>query len=114
MQQLTTHSLLKETPQLLNRVIGQLFDDEPIKATTHHEVTLLTPQPAKQRKLFIDQAIKKAYRVTLQVIPASKEGFAENVKGRLKKLGSQRYLLVNQDVNYILSFDQIRYIAHLN
>lgn len=113
MQQLKTHSLLKETPRLISQVIDQLFDTTPI-ATKHKDVTLLTPQPVKQRQFFLRQAVKYHYEVVLQVVPAGNEGYPENIRGQVKAIGKQRYLLTNQGVNYLLNFKQIRYIAHLD
>lgn len=112
MQQLKAHSLLKDTPRLINQVIDQLFDTTPTNIK-HKDVTLLTAQPAKQRQHFLQQAIKYHYEVTLQVMPASKEGYPENIRGQVTALSKQKYLLTNQDINYILNFNQIRYIAHL-
>lgn len=113
MQQLNAHSLLKETPRLINQVIDQLFDTTPVTAK-HEDVTLLTPQPVDQRRSFLHQAIKHHYKVVLQVVPAGSEGYPENIRGRVQALGKQRYLLTNRDVTYLLNFNQIRYIAHLD
>lgn len=112
MQQPKSYSLFKETSPLLSRVIGQLFDDEPIRHRQHTDVTLLKPQPAAQRRQFLRQAIDRHYRVLLQVVPAGSDGFPENIRGYVKKLGQQKFLIYNHNLIYAVSFDQIRYIIH--
>ena len=102
MQEVKAHSLLNKAP-LLTRVVGQLFDDEPLN--TAPAVRLLNPQSVQQRQQFIQTAIQQDYTVFLQLLPASDAGRVENVRGRIKPLRAGRYLV---------RFDQVRYIAHLD
>lgn len=112
MQEVKVHSLLNKAP-LLTRVVGQLFDDEPI-AENQREVQLLHPQTQSQRRRFIQTAIQKHYTVCLQLLPASDAGRVENVRGQIKRVRPDLYLLTNDHISYIFRFDQVRYIAHLD
>lgn len=114
MQQLTTYSLLKETPRLLTRVIDRLFDDEPVDQDNHPRITLLNPQPLAQRQQFLQQAINHHYQVILQIVPTSPDGFPENVQAYVRPFGQHKYLLSNHNVTYVVGLNQIRYIAHCN
>ncbi len=73
-----------------------------------------TPQPAKQRQLFLKRAIKDKIKATFQLMPINNDGYPVNVTGNIAKLAnSNRYLITNQNVSYVVNFDQIRYIANL-
>lgn len=112
MQQPKSYSIFKETPQLLTRVIGQLFDDKPIQQPDHSRITLLNPQPVFQRRRFLRQAVDQHYQVTMQVVPAGQDGYPENIHGTVKALSNDKYLLSNHNVTYVVTFDQVRYIIH--
>ena len=111
MQEVKAHSLLNKAP-LLTRVVGQLFDDEPLN--TAPAVRLLNPPSARQRQQFIQTAIQQDYTVFLQLLPASDAGRVENVRGRIKPLRAGRYLVKTDHASYMVRFDQVRYIAHLD
>lgn len=112
MQEVKAHSLLNKAP-LLIRVVGRLFDDEPI-AASQPAVRLLNPQSADQRQRFIQTAIQRHYTVFLQLLPASEAGRVENVRGQIKPLHAGRYLVTTPHASYMVRFDQVRYIAHLD
>lgn len=112
MQEVKAHPLLNKAP-LLTRVVGQLFDDEPLNANPA-TVRLLNPQSAQQRQQFIQAAIQQHYTVFLQLLPASDAGRVENVRGQIKPLRAGRFLVTAGHVSYVVRFDQVRYIAHLD
>ncbi len=103
-------SLFKSASTIINDKLQQLlnndfsFHEEPIK--------LLTPQPAKQRLSFLNKTISNGLRVLIQLMPVNNDGYPVNVRGTVKKLDSKRYLIQNQNVSYVVNFNQIRYIAN--
>lgn len=112
MQEVKAHSLLNKVP-LLTRVVGQLFDDQPLN-TAPTAVQLLNPQSVRQRRQFIQMAIQLGYTVFLQLLPASNAGRIENVRSRIKPFRAGRYLIETDHASYMVRFDQVRYIAHLD
>lgn len=110
--QIEQKSLLKLTPQMISNKFRHLFE-EPTSSI--HRPELLTPQPVNQRYLFLKRAIAEKLNVTFQLMPLTADGHPVNVTGRISKLAnSDRYLIVNRNVNYVVNFDQIRYIANFN
>lgn len=110
MQQLKSYPFFKRTPQLVNKVVTQLFDDQPF--VNHHDnVTLLNPQPTFQRRRFLAETVNQGYKVFLQLIPVNDAGHPENVVGHVQLVHQDKYLITNHNVNYIVDFDHINYIA---
>ncbi|WP_267201730.1 hypothetical protein [Limosilactobacillus kribbianus] len=109
MQQFNQPTLIKKAPQLLNQTIHRLFDDE---APTR-QVQLLFPQPKSQRRLFLDRVIRDQWTVFFQLMPKTAEGYPVNVYGRAKQLSADRFLISSKNTVYVVTFDQIRYIANL-
>ncbi|MCD7123615.1 hypothetical protein [Limosilactobacillus caviae] len=47
-------------------------------------------------------------------MPINNDGYPVNVTGNIAQLAdTDRYLITNRNVSYIVNFDQIRYIANL-
>ena len=60
------------------------------------------------------RAIKDKIKATFQLMPINNDGYPVNVTGNIAQLAnSNRYLITNQNVSYVVNFDQIRYIANL-
>lgn len=110
MQQLSSYSFFKRTPQLVNKVVAQLFDDEPL-VSHHHDVTLLNRQPAFQRRLFLKRVIDKGLTAFFQLTPINATGHVVNVTGTVHQLPKEKYLIKDHGVNYVVDFDHINYIA---
>ena len=110
MQQVNQPTLLQRAPQILTRTIHHLMTADP--AFVPH-VKLLTPQPSKQRQLFIKRAIQERWSVFCQLMPKTAEGYPVNTYGQIKALTDHRYLIRSRQTTYVVSFDQIRYIANL-
>ena len=75
-----------------------------------------TPQiiSDKLRHLFEERAIKDKIKATFQLMPINNDGYPVNVTGNIAQLAnSNRYLITNQNVSYVVNFNQIRYIANL-
>ena len=51
-------------------------------------------------------------QVLIQLMPINNDGYPVNVRGTVKKLDNKRYLIQNQNVSYVVNFNQIRYIAN--
>ena len=83
---------------------------EPIEFA--HIPDLLNPQPAFQRKMFIQKALSDHLLVYLQLMPKTAAGQPVEVRGYLKSLGQDRYLVQSKNLSYFFDFDQLRYIAH--
>ncbi|MCD7133650.1 hypothetical protein LTY58_00740 [Limosilactobacillus rudii] len=108
--QIEQKSYFKFTPQIISNKLRNLFEEEP----SNNQKGLLTPQPAKQRQLFLKRAIKDKIKATFQLMPINDDGYPVNVTGNITELANtNRYLITNHNVNYVVSFDQIRYIANL-
>ena len=110
MQQINQPTLLQRAPQILTRTIHHLFTEDPVFIP---HVKLLTPQPASQRQLFLNQAIDQHWSVFFQLMPKTAEGYPVNTYGQVKLLSDHRYLIRNHKTTYVVDFDQIRYIANL-
>ncbi len=96
-------SLFKSASTIINGKLQQLLNND---FSSHGEpIRLLTPQPAKQRLSFLNKTISNSLQVLIQLMPV-------NVRGTVKKLDSERYLIQNQNVSYVVNFNQIRYIAN--
>lgn len=80
------------------------FEDKP-------PVTLLPIEPLFQRKLFLKKAIASQREVFLQLMPATDGGQPVNVRGIIRKLDGQRYLLSKKNKTYFFTINQLRYIA---
>lgn len=109
MQQFNQPTLIKKAPQLLNQTIHRLFDD----GAPTHQIQLLHPQPKSQRQLFLDRVIRNRWTVFFQLMPKTAEGYPVNVYGRAKQLTADRFLISSKNTVYVVTFDQIRYIANL-
>ena len=110
MQQVKSYSFFKRTPQLVNKVVAQLFDDEPL-ISHHHDVTLLNRQPAFQRRLFLKLLIHQKLTTFFQLTPINAAGHVVNVTGTIRHLDREKYLISASRVNYIVDFNHINYIA---
>ncbi len=108
--QIEQKSLFKFTPQIISNKLRNLFEED----SSHNQEGLLTPQPAEQRQLFLKRAIKDKIKATFQLMPINNDGYPVNVTGNIAKLAdTNRYLITNQNVSYVVNFDQIHYIANL-
>lgn len=108
--QATQNSFLKLTPQIITNKFHRLFEARHPR----QEEKLLTPQPIAQRELFLKWAIDNRINAHFQLMPLTNDGYPVNVVGRIKRLtGSNKYLITDNNVNYVVAFDQIRYIANL-
>lgn len=110
MQQVNQPTLLQRAPQILTRTIHHLLTEDPVFIP---HVKLLTPQPANQRRLFLNQAITHHWSVFFQLMPKTTEGYPINTYGQVKSLDDHRFLIRNHKTTYVVDFDQIRYIANL-
>lgn len=109
--QIEQKSIFKFTPQIISKKLRHIFEETP---ADDQQAGLLTPQPAKQRQLFLKRAIKDKIKATFQLMPINHDGYPVNVTGNIAQLAnSNRYLITNQNVSYVVNFDQIRYIANL-
>ena len=109
--QIEQKSIFKFTPQIISKKLRHIFEETP---TDDQQAGLLTPQPAKQRQLFLKRAIKDKIKATFQLMPINNDGYPVNVPGNIVQLAnSNRYLITNQNVSYVVNFNQIRYIANL-
>lgn len=103
-------SLFKSASTIINGKLQQLLNND---FSSHGEsIRLLTPQPAKQRLSFLNKTISNSLQVLIQLMPVNNDGYPVNVRGTVKKLDSERYLIQNQNVSYVVNFNQIRYIAN--
>ncbi|WP_367950446.1 hypothetical protein [uncultured Limosilactobacillus sp.] len=108
--QIEQKSLFKFTPQIISNKLRHLFEESP----NDDQAGLLTPQPAQQRQLFLKRAIKDKIKATFQLMPINNDGYPVNVTGNIAQLAdTDRYLITNRNVSYVVNFDQIRYIANL-
>ena len=108
--QIEQKPFFKLTPQIISNKFHHLFDTP----TTKHYPELMQAQPLCQRRLFLKRAITDKLNATFQLTPVTAEGHPLNVTGKVSQLAdSNRYLIVNKNVNYVVRFDQIRYIANL-
>lgn len=110
MQQVNQPTLLQRAPQILTRTIHRLLTEDPVFIP---RVKLLTPQPATQRRLFLNRAIQERWSVFFQLMPKTAAGYPVNTYGRVKPLDNHHYLINSQQTTYVVDFDQIRYIANL-
>lgn len=109
--QIEQKSIFKFTPQIISKKLRHIFEETP---ADDQQAGLLTPQPAKQRQLFLKRAIKDKIKATFQLMPINNDGYPVNVTGNIAQLAnSNRYLITNQNVSYVVNFNQIRYIANL-
>ncbi|WP_373841496.1 hypothetical protein [Limosilactobacillus sp.] len=102
-------TILKRAPRLIKGTLRQLFREN----NSLTQVQLFHQQPVKQRRLFLDRAIKEHWLVFFQLIPKTAAGYPVNVYGRVKQLDKYRFLITNQNTTYIVNFNQINYIANL-
>ena len=103
-------SLFKSASTIINGKLQQLLNND---FSFHEEpIQLLTPQPAKQRLSFLNKTITNGLPVLIQLMPLNNDGYPVNVRGTVKKLDNKRYLIQNQNVSYVVNFNQIRYIAN--
>lgn len=108
--QIEQKPFLNFTPEVISNKLRRLFEEKP----TNHQEGLLTPQPAKQRQLFLKRAIKDRIKATFQLMPINSDGYPVNVTGNITELANtNRFLITNHNVSYVVNFDQIRYIANL-
>lgn len=103
-------SLINHGTKFVSTNLKRLF--EPLVTALPKPLYLLNPQPAFQRRLFIKKALDQHLLVYLQLMPKTAAGHPVAVKGYLSMLESDRYLIQYHNLNYIFSFDQLRYIAH--
>ncbi|MEY8441229.1 hypothetical protein AALA17_01000 [Lactobacillaceae bacterium 24-114] len=104
-------SIFKTASNAINHTLHQLIKTEaPSQALP---VVLLTPQPKKQRQLFLQQVMTKQLRAFFQLIPVNNAGYPVNIYGTLKKLKDGRYLIHNRNIDYVVNFDQIRYVSNI-
>ena len=97
-------SLFKSASTIINGKLQQLLNND---FSFHEEpIQLLTPQPAKQRLSFLNKTINNGLQVLIQLMPINNDGYP------VKKLDNKRYLIQNQNVSYVVNFNQIRYIAN--
>ena len=103
-------SLFKSASTIINGKLQQLLNND---FSSHGEpIRLLPPRPAKQRLSFLNNTISNSLQVLIQLMPVNNDGYPVNVRGTVKKLDSERYLIQNQNVSYVVNFNQIRYIAN--
>ncbi|MBC8744554.1 hypothetical protein H5W18_08140 [Lactobacillus sp. Marseille-P7033] len=108
--QIEQKSLFKFTPQIISNKLRHLFEE----SLNDDQTGLLTPQPAQQRQLFLKRAIKDKIKATFQLMPINNDDYPVNVTGNIAQLAdTDRYLITNRNVSYVVNFDQIRYIANL-
>lgn len=95
----------------LNKYLHNFFDEQPLQS--HHTPLkkVLPVQPVAQRKLFLQLAVNDHRNIFMQLNPLTPAGQIINCRGLLSKLPNGRFLLKNNNVSYIFSFDQVRYIA---
>ncbi|WP_143444749.1 hypothetical protein [Limosilactobacillus mucosae] len=62
--------------------------------------------------MFIQKALADQLLVYLQLMPKTAAGQPVEVRGYLKSLGQDRYLVQSKNLSYFFDFDQLRYIAH--
>ena len=104
-------SLFKSTSTFLNNKLHQLLDND--FSVSKEQIKLLTPQPIKQRLSFLERTINSGIKVLVQLIPINNAGYPVNVRGTVKKIGDERYLIQSHNVSYIVGINQIRYIANI-
>ena len=101
-------SIINRSTKIISQSLHHLF--EPIEFAPIPD--LLNPQPAFQRKMFIQKALSDHLLVYLQLMPKTAAGQPVEVRGYLKSLGQDRYLVQSKNLSYFFDFDQLRYIAH--
>lgn len=101
-------SIINRSTKIISQSLHHLF--EPIEFASIPD--LLNPQPAFQRKMFIQKALSDHLLVYLQLMPKTAAGQPVEVRGYLKSLGQDRYLVQSKNLSYFFDFDQLRYIAH--
>lgn len=95
----------------LNRYFHHLFDDEITSNNGQPVPQVLPVQPVAQRKLFTKLAVEDHRSIFIQLNPLTPEGQITNCRGQLYPLPNKRFLLRNQNVSYIFTLKQVRYIA---
>ncbi|HJA73632.1 MAG TPA: hypothetical protein H9783_05245 [Candidatus Limosilactobacillus faecipullorum] len=108
MQNVSRSSLRERTLNMISHLkpifSEPFFADQP-------PVTLLPIEPLFQRKLFLKKAIESQREVFLQLMPTTDGGQPINVRGVVRKLDDQRYLLAKENKTYFFKINQLRYIA---
>ena len=101
-------SIINRSTKIISQSLHHLF--EPIEFAPIPD--LWNPQPAFQRKMVIQKALADQLLVYLQLMPKTAAGQPVEVRGYLKSLGQDRYLVQSKNLSYFFDFDQLRYIAH--
>ena len=91
-------SIINRSTKIISQSLHHLF--EPIEFAPIPD--LLNPQKALSDQLL----------VYLQLMPKTAAGQPVEVRGYLKSLGQDRYLVQSKNLSYFFDFDQLRYIAH--
>lgn len=106
-----SHNFISRGSLALNKYFHHLFDDE-LPSTKPAPVSRVLPvQPITQRKLFTKLAIKDHRSIFIQLNPLTTDGQITNCRGKLYQLSNKRFLLRNENISYVFSLNQIRYIA---
>lgn len=106
-----SRTILTKGSLALNKYFHHFFDDEPYQHQLKPVEQVLPPQPVRQRKLFTRLAIEDHREIFMQLNPLTSDGEIINCRGTLSKLANGRFILQNQNISYIFSLEQIRYIA---
>lgn len=101
-------SIINRSTKIISQSLHHLFEQIEFAPIPD----LLNPQPAFQRKMFIQKALSDQLLVYLQLMPKTAAGQPVEVRGYLKSLGQDRYLVQSKNLSYFFDFDQLRYIAH--
>lgn len=104
-------NLINRGSVALNRYFHHLFDDEATSYNDQPVPKILPVQPVAQRKLFTKLAVEDHRSIFIQLNPLTPEGRITNCRGQLYPLSNKRFLLRNQNVSYIFTLKQVRYIA---
>ncbi|MCD7084320.1 hypothetical protein [Limosilactobacillus fastidiosus] len=104
-------SLFKSTSTFLNNKLQQLLDND--FSVQKEQIKLLTPQPIKQRLSFLERTINSRIKVLVQLMPVNNTGYPVNVRGTVKRMRDERYLIQSHNVSYVVDINQIRYIANI-
>lgn len=104
-------SIFKTASNAISHTLHQLITND---SSSHNlPIALLTPQPEKQRHLFLQRVMTSQLHAFFQLTPINNAGYPVNIYGTLKQLKDGRYLIHNRNVDYVVNFDQIRYVANI-
>lgn len=100
----------KTAPHRIGNQLHKLLDDE---FTNDNAPMLLNQQPVSQRQIFLTRAITEKAMVFAQLLPINHDGQRVNIHGQVSALNNDRYLFQANNVSYVVTFDQINYLAKL-